>query len=200
MFLRAYKLSDPPYLDNEIDFIFHIFMSRGYDYSTINHIFQNTKKKIYDPTPPKIYSTEKGILMPYSEGLLSLRFLLKSTFNIQIIFHFPTTLNSFLVKNNSIIDLPGGVYNIPCASCDSFYIGETIKTLNFRISQHLNDIKKGNYSNSIFKHTIETGHKINWEDSKMIFSSNDKLLNQLIESFFISTTKNFNTFPRVSFL
>ena len=85
----------------------------------------------------------------------------------------------------------GGVYKVPCDTCQGAYYGETIKTLNTRIEQHKADIRRYNHSNAIFLH-ITQQHAINWNNTKFIFSSNSKNLNRLVESFFIKYTKNFN--------
>ena len=161
---------------------------------TIDKMFRKAKKSFYLPNNSSQFSFENALILPYSLGILSIKFLLKSTFDIKVVFTYPNTIMSFLVQNNnSLCPSVGGVYAVPCGVCHSSYIGETLKSLQFRLTQHKNDINRGNYSNSIFKHIRDSQHNIDWNGSSMIFSSKNKTLNQLIESYFINTTPNFNT-------
>src|ERR1044072_3095232 len=95
-------------------------------------------------------------------------------------------------NNTTFTQKMGGVYKIPCNSCNSVYIGETIKSLQTRVEQHKADVRRCNTNNAIFLH-ITNNHKINWNDAAVLFSSKSKNLNRFIEAFFIKTLDNFNT-------
>ena len=108
---------------------------------------------------------------------------------------FPDTLFSFLISNNtSNMERIGGVYEVPCNTCNKVYFGETLKSLPFRISQHQADVRRLNVSNSLFNHITEH-HSIAWNRASFIFLSKSKNINRLVESFFIKYKDNFNLSP-----
>lgn len=193
-FLRAYRFSDPPYLQPEIDFLFHVFNRLGYSNNFI--IYNKRKAKQWFLSPPK-KKTDSALLpvlsMPYHPGIKVLKWSLQQILKVKLIFNYPDTLKKFLIHNNNTdLEKSGGVYLVPCSQCPLSYIGETTKTLNERLSQHKNDFKKGNYNNAIFKHFSSAQHKISWHCSKFIFQATDKNLLHLVESFYIKTIQNFN--------
>ena len=56
----------------------------------------------------------------------------------------------------------------------------------------MGEVRRGNESSAVFRHLSQEEHVINWNGAEFLFRSKDKNLNQLIESFFISTKSNFN--------
>ena len=60
------------------------------------------------------------------------------------------------------------IYQIPC-ECDKFYIGETSRPLNVRIKEHKDYLRKGDFHKSkICQHSWDTGHRINFNNAKII--------------------------------
>ena len=57
----------------------------------------------------------------------------------------------------------GVVYQVPCAECESVYIGETGKTLEKRISEHKGAVKRHDVKNGIAVHAWTKQHKVNWQ-------------------------------------
>ena len=193
-FSRSLTLTDPLYIDNEITFVFQSFLNLGYPHDYIQKQYRRAKLQFYNNYTPSIRNQPQNIIIvPYAKSLLELKFTLENIFSISLIFKFPDTLFSKLIKNNtSKITPSGGVYRIPCNNCQKSYFGETIKTLQFRISQHKSDIQRYNLSNAIFIHITEN-HTINWEDARFVYLSKNKNVLRLVESFFIKNCNNFNT-------
>ena len=54
----------------------------------------------------------------------------------------------------------GMVYRVPCAECDSVYIGETGRTLEKRLSEHRGAVKRNDTKNGITVHALKTQHKV----------------------------------------
>ena len=96
-------------------------------------------------------------------------------------------------RNSLIPDVEeGGVYSVPCRECNKVYFGETIKTLDTRISQHKYDISRYDRRNAIYRHSLETNHAIDWTNAKFLFNSKNKNILQMVESALISRCPNFN--------
>ena len=57
----------------------------------------------------------------------------------------------------------GVVYQVPCADCDSVYIGETGRTLEKRLSEHRGAVKRNELKNGIAVHAWKTQHRVDWE-------------------------------------
>ena len=82
--------------------------------------------------------------------------------------------------------------NIPCLDCDKSYYGQTGRSINQRISEHKRSIRYGQENSSVFQHVKDTGHRINWDLSKIIFKSKCMYKRKIIESAVIQDNINFN--------
>ena len=62
----------------------------------------------------------------------------------------------------------GIVYNIKCGDCDKIYIGQTKNSLATRVGQHRAALRLMQPDKSaVAEHSILTGHKINWDQTKI---------------------------------
>ena len=194
-FLRAYRLCDPNYLDTEIRTIFDTFSRLGYKNPFISSAMHKARTKFHGLTQ-RIQQAEdlKTISIPYFSGLESLQrpFL---HHNIRLVFTFPNTIKKLLIKNGPKSDVESGVYLVPCQECPEVYIGETKRSLKIRLDEHKRDVRFGVESNAIFVHSSNNDHPINWENSKIIYKTKDKVVSTFIESIFIKKTQNFNLSP-----
>ena len=59
----------------------------------------------------------------------------------------------------------GAVYKIPCAECPASYVGETGRTLEYRIKEHKRSIANEDTRNNIAVHHMSTKHQMNWEEA-----------------------------------
>ena len=57
----------------------------------------------------------------------------------------------------------GVVYQVPCAKCDSVYIGKTGRTLEKRLSEHKGAVTRHDVKNGIAVHTWTKQHKADWQ-------------------------------------
>ena len=64
-----------------------------------------------------------------------------------------------------------GVYQIPCANCNLYYIGQTGRDLSLRIKEHNYNIIS-NHSSALTEHSNE-GHCINLNGAKFIHSESN---------------------------
>ena len=73
------------------------------------------------------------------------------------------------------------VYIVPCDECNKCYIAQSGKILCERLGQHKNSVRLGHSNNRVFKHARDTNHAVNWENSKMVFSSVDPYQRLVVE-------------------
>jgi hypothetical protein len=133
------------------------------------------------------------LIFPYCKDLEKLKFTLENRSGKRVIYTYPNILQRLLVNNcpfNSKVE--SGVYEIPCKQCPLSYYGETLKAMKERINEHRRAVRNGNENSAIFRHINEKDHQIDWINSKIVFSSNDRRLNQFVEAFFIQENPNCN--------
>ena len=96
----------------------------------------------------------------------------------------------FKKKNISTFD---SVYQIGCNGCDLSYIGQTERQLLTRIKEHnYCTTSKLEEKSSVAKHSIDTGHKINFDSPKILAHEHNTLKRTLLESFYM---REFHTVP-----
>ena len=81
---------------------------------------------------------------------------------------------------------PSGIYKIPCISCDEIYLGETLRFAD-RLNDHKGNVRRYEYSKSaVARHVIRNkGHKIDWDNSKMIIKESNHHLRCIKEGLMI---------------
>ena len=131
--------------------------------------------------------------MPYFSELLKLRTSLLRL-GYKMVFNFRNSIGRFLINNSPVLD-SGGVYIINCFDCDLCYVGETLKSLPTRISQHKYCMRTFDKNNSIFYHAFHNNHRTDWSSSQFIFRSKDKNLLRFVEAVFILSKPTFNRGP-----
>nr|CAH8860870.1 unnamed protein product [Trichobilharzia regenti] len=101
--------------------------------------------------------------------------------NIRVYFRASNTLRSLLVKVKDKIEQENQqncVYQINCGDCNAVYVGETSRQVNIRMKEHKQclkvvpkssaDLKKLENNSAIALHSIETGHKIDFDKTKVL--------------------------------
>jgi GIY-YIG catalytic domain. len=84
----------------------------------------------------------------------------------------------------------GGVYKIECKDCYKIYIGETKFNIEKRIKQHMKEVEYKRTNNAIAKHVIETGHTINWHNTKWMEKEKRTIPRKLFEGCYIRNNRN----------
>ena len=81
-----------------------------------------------------------------------------------------------------------GVYIIDCNKCSLSYVGETGRNLETRKKEHCRDIRNWNTNSAIANHCWSEGdHRMNFDDSKIVYKSNNVKIRRLIEGALIDT-------------
>ena len=84
-----------------------------------------------------------------------------------------------------------GVYYVPCKDCDSKYFGETGRSLKVRIGEHKRACRLGSENNMIAKHSWDNDHRINWEESKIIYKESNIGKRRVVEGALIGLCNTF---------
>ena len=83
-----------------------------------------------------------------------------------------------------------GVYCIPC-SCNQLYIGETGRSMETRLKEHIADLRHNRYKKSpIAEHVFITGHHICLENAKVIAREDNLVKRKIREKIEINLNEN----------
>ena len=83
----------------------------------------------------------------------------------------------------------GVIYEIP-SRCGQVYIGETCKTLNYRMKEH--SVQRIDTNNSLAAHVKEASHDISWENAKVLQGEQHKIRRKIKEAVLIQRTPCMN--------
>ena len=173
--------------------------------------FTKCKNNIRDShLKSKSEDKSKGlVVLPYVKGISEAlsRSFRKHDFNTAMT---PvSTLKNSLVHpkdRRELEDTSGVVYSIPCASCDSVYIGETSRNFGYRLKEHKKDVesttanriftraeKKSAQSevnkSAITDHAVQKNHVIDWPNVKLVDSESNDYTRRIKESIWIKRQK-----------
>lgn len=190
MFLRALRICDPEFIDDELNNIYDIGYKLQYPKHFLDSAYNLARKTFYNVQPKETFVNKNLLVLPYCENLLNVPVLLKN-FNVNVVFSNNNTIKGSLIKN-SVTAQKGCVYNIPCKECDQFYIGQTGKALSVRIKQHKNSVRYGQESNAIFVHFRDLDHQIDWNNAKVVTHNNSIIDRNIVESSIIKHSRNIN--------
>ena len=149
-------------------------------------------KKTFYSTCKYNHTTKYDICLPYHPCFESIIYPLK-LLGFSLSFSYPATIGNVMIRNSPLYD-EGTVYMIPC-QCRRFYIGQTSKSLEKRITQHKYSVATNVDSNAISNHTRHCNFPMDWNKAMNIYSKSDYRERNLLESVCIEYSKkcNFNT-------
>ena len=183
MFLRAYRICSPEYLDDEINKIYEISTNLKYPKLFIDKCLRTARKTFYSTTDKQPYNNKNMLVLPYNENFKHLPHILKPL-DVNVAFRNKNTIKHKIIKNCPQTKL-GGIYQIPCKICKKPYIGQTSKSLDVRIKQHKYSIRSAQESSALFVHVRDFGHPIDWENSTTLIHNSALIERNIIESSFI---------------
>ena len=204
---RAFKIcSQQTCFERELEFLKSFFLKNNFPFKFVNNVFAKTLHKIYNSKPPLITVEKKPIYvsLPYLgkdsfvlkkklQSLarrfyphIDLKLILKNNFTVGSLFKFKDRL-PFSLRSSVI-------YQYSCGQCSSSYIGQTVKQLKVRISQHkgrsfrTNNLLACPENSKILEHSISTGHPVVDNNFKIIdYCHNFDL--RILESLWIQKLK-----------
>ena len=201
LILRAYRICDRIHLKDEIQILYERFKQLGYTHNFINKVHGEVKRKYYarnsnqpsrEPQdfPPNHISLPRN---SYTESYI--KPVLKSR-DCSVHFKAANTIKSKLISNrpkiNNLNEAPG-VYMIHCKDCPAKYIGETGRTFNARLKEHISHVSNNHEDKSaVARHVAETFHPPDWRKSQLVYKCGDWNQRNIVESVLISETVNYN--------
>ena len=190
---RAYKICSERYIDEEIQFLIHVFTENGYQRKTLEKITKNYLKVLQNPhvnndTSADISKVVKRPWIPIIGPKLRQAFKKK---NIKTIFTSGPNLKSLLCRNKTKL-LPNsypGVYELK-STCNSAYFGETKKKILTSTMEHQHDSFKRKWDNSgATEHSLTYHGQFNCIHPKTIARENDYRKRKIWEALEIKKTK-----------
>ena len=195
--LRAYRICDHIYLDNEINKLYAIFKKLGYPKHFVDKVHRDVRRKHFasETTVDSVTNEHSGkahISVPYNAYTKSIIKPILAKSNCTLHYKASNTLRSNLVKTKpKLVNDDVGVYSIPCQDCNKSYIGQTGRSVSERIKEHKYALRSNNFSNALAQHSFD-GHAIGWADAHLLFKSRDREKRLIIESLVIDIVPNFN--------
>ena len=165
---RAEKVCDDSTRWQEINHLQRVFKANGYPNAVVKRNLRprprptSTTEPPTDETPPKLF-------LPYISGISERIDRICRPLGIKTVYKSNNTLRSALVNVKQPREdkkKKGVVYEVPCRDCDSVYIGETSRTLEKRLSEHKNAVKKHDTNNGIAVHAWNLQHQVDWDAAK----------------------------------
>ena len=190
MFLRAFKICDPEFLENEFQTIFDIAQELCYPRDFIENCLRNARKTYFRDERINSFDFDNIFVLPYRQEFLTIVNSLKCL-KINVIFS-----NNMSIKNSLFCNKPtsekGGVYRINCSVCNIPYIGQSGKGLCKRVSQHKYNVRTANNNSAIFCHVRDFNHPIDWQSAKIVFQTSSLQNRLLVEGSLIASLDNMN--------
>ncbi len=192
----------------------HALSRCGYPNWTFNHVKRQMDRK-QDKKPAKkkdsTTNTKGLVIIPYVEKLTETATRIFRKHGIATAVRPHTTLRKILVHpkdKKDPLSTTDCIYEIPCANCDSTYIGETGRRFETRLSEHKKVTErlaasKGNFTrqkrkqsvseqskSAIADHSVQHNHIINWKEAKVLTTETDKGARHIKESIWIRKASN----------
>ncbi|KAK5644103.1 hypothetical protein RI129_007948 [Pyrocoelia pectoralis] len=183
LIIRSLRLTDDESREDELTNIKTALHQNGYSSKQINRVIKDCNNFTKKPTTEN--ELKKPLILPYIKGVTDSIANKFPKDKFRKIFKPFTTLQQLL--RNAKDHIPGenqGVYEIPCSGCCRSYIGQTNRRLNVRAQEHNLAVKQFNTSSSLACHYMDTGHKIDTSNIKLlaaINTLNERIIREAIE-------------------
>jgi hypothetical protein len=112
---------------------------------------------------------EATVVIPYVPNLSEETIKMGHMSNIRVVCCTNDTLSARLVKFKPKTDKINKeiVYSSPCM-CSKSYIGETGRTLEIRLNEHKNSIRKGEITSKLVEHALNEDHIFEWDKASVL--------------------------------
>ena len=161
LYLRAHRVCDPQYLDEELNFIENVFLNLGYCRDFINKAHSKAKRTYFQVGEQREFLTEDKtiLILPQIRAADNGWHSNLKKSNIIPVFKNMNTIKKVLSSNKKQNMSSPCIYKIPCNECNKIYIGETID-FDRRKLQHRDSIRKADENSAIFQHMKNKNHGI----------------------------------------
>ena len=151
LFLRALRICDPPFLDDEISFLRLSFSKLGYPSHILDSALSRAKSTYYRPSLLRESPNSPVLCLPFTKSLQSLQRPLHSL-HVRLVFRQSHTLRRAVMRTSPPNTKQVGTYAIPCSTCHLQYFGETGAGLDKRTGQHKYAVSRGKTNNTLYQH------------------------------------------------
>jgi hypothetical protein len=190
--------SNPQLLADELTTLQDIFHQNGYPPQLVKRIL------FRDSIPPKEEEIDlnRTFYAPYHRKAEKMFKTIQDKFNLQIIFKKTQTLGQLLKKRNNTkhtLSEKEVVYKIPCAQCQTSYIGQTKQILGKRLTQHANNcnkktslktLKANTNDNGVAYHHKLTNHNFDFENTVILQREKNETRRKVAEALHIKSSTN----------
>jgi hypothetical protein len=199
LFKRAYThCSSDDDLQAEIKYLCELFKNNGYPKYFIDKDKKSTRTQPNTNFPADLTTRIKlddnktqWRSLPYINGVSEAVSRQLSKYGIKVAHKPSSTLYTQLVRPKDEIpplNKKEVVYRIPCSECDTVYCGQTGKMLCSRLHEHQLAVRRRDHLSLVAMHSLDTGHRFNWNECKVIGSAHSKKSREFIESW--NSTEN----------
>ena len=194
MFMRAYKICSPEFIDIEIKYLFKVFYKLGYPKILIDKAHYKARNRFYsDSNTTKSFNFENILVIPELDDNIQLK-KIANKLNINLVVKGNDKIGDILNNNNlssTDADTGGVIYQVKCGDCSSSYVGETA---NFKRRKYSHKYANKNFdtNNAIVKHKLESDHRVDIDGAAVILKENCTSKRKLLESVIIQNVENFN--------
>ena len=144
-----------------------------------------------DEQPPKPRAT---ITLPYVQGLSEPMKRLLSRLDIRVRFRANMTLGRILMRPKDPVppeNQVGVVYRIPCMDCPKAYVGQSGRSLAWRLKEHQRAFHNVDMNASaLAEYVWQEQHWIDWSSAEVLDSKQFLLPRLMLESWFIHSEGN----------
>ncbi len=105
--------------------------------------------------------------------------------NVKIAYRPNSALRSNLVHNKDPVPTSlrrKVIYQIPCSDCDRTYTEQTGRLLGTRLKVHQGSARRHDVNSCLALHSMRTGHTFNWQDTRILGSTNSQMAREAIEA------------------
>ena len=193
LFFRAFRICDPQFIDQEINYLIESFKKLCYPKFFIQQCLSRARSMYFIPRDRQNkVDYVKSLPLPYTEELSKFgKRLNKANSGFDVVFKYNNTTKKKLVKNNPVSKEDVGVYVIPCKDCTKCYVGESGRCIDKRKEEHIAACRRGNTYSAVAQHTWETNHAIDFQGTKIIYKSQDKTIRRVVEGAVIQMNNTF---------
>lgn len=200
-FLRALRICDHEYLNDEIEHIYEAFTKLKYPKG---FLIKQRKKAEKIRNKSKISKQSKKsserkpttwISIPNSKGAEVIARTLEKA-GVKVSMNSGTKLKEIIErkpKTTSAADPKSVVYEIPCGGCYKSYVGETGRGVKTRLKEHKSDVRYHRTSNAIVIHIDQCHHLPDWEGTRILEKNVNKKTRKILEAAHISSRNTFNS-------
>ena len=202
-FLRAFRICDPEFLDNEIEHIYDAFSKLKYPKGFLIEQkekakrIRNKNKKQQEKAQSSKRRQQTWISIPNSKNANIISKTLEKS-GVKVATNSGTKIKKIVeqkMPKTPDPDLPpkSVIYEIPCGGCDQSYVGETGRGVETRLKEHKSDVKFHRTSNAIVLHIEKYSHLPDWKSTRILEKNLKKQTRKILEAAHISSRDTFNS-------